>query len=167
MGSEINFGDKIFPAFGKGKLPNSEVSKRQSRWTAQSSNQALTAISGVAAFAATMPVSINNLIRIKNVIVTAYFSDSSAGSIYNVSEMATFYVYQSNFTNLDYSTGAAIPTFPYQSQKGDFEILAQALSNGIAIDARVYGGDVLAKTLITPGVGDQIQFSIAMLYEPL
>jgi hypothetical protein len=169
MGGQIKIGDRIFNAIGKGRLKQDDIATKQARWSNVASNIALTAIGNTATFAATVPfVPGTQLVNIKNIICIALFVDSSTGATYNVSEQVNLYLYPANFSNLDYVAGAAIPRFTYQSGGIDYQILANlGGSSNVAIDATIYGGDIVAKTLITPGVGDQVQFALSVLYEPL
>lgn len=168
MGSQVKIGDRIFNALGKGRLAQEYVSKEQIRWVNGLSSVALTALGNTATFAASLAIVQNNqLIRIKNIICIALFVDSSTGATYNVSDQVNLYLYTLNWANLDNASGITVVRLPFQSSGGAYDILAQLNAGSIAIDATVYGGDVSAKTLITPAAGDQIQFSLSVVYEPL
>jgi hypothetical protein len=109
-----------------------------------------------------------SLVRVKNIICIAYFHDSSAGTTYNISELVTILYYSAGSANLDYAPGAVSFRFPYQNAGIDYNILGNVNASGrIDIDGYVDGGDVLAKTGITPGAGDTVDFALSMLYEPL
>lgn len=168
MGSQVKIGDRIFNAVGRGALKQSEVTQNQVRWVCNSTITALIAPGNTATFAATINVVPGTkLIVIKNMIATAIFIDSSTGASYNLSHLINLYLYQVNFANLDYDAGAGLPVFPSQAGGIPYEILCGLNGVSFAVDVRLFGGDVLAGALVTPAAGDQVQFGLSVLYEPL
>jgi hypothetical protein len=169
MAGKMNLGSRTFDAKGFGRLTQqSSVTSKQIRWSCMSDVQPLIAVNGEALMAANIAVVPGSkLIIIRNILAVAIFTDSSTGAKYNLSNSCYLYLYQNNFSNLDYSAGAGLPIFPSQAKSDNYEILCNLITDNVAIDLRLSGGDVLIKAGVTPAAGDSVQMQVSILYEPL
>jgi hypothetical protein len=166
MAGKVNFGSRVFPALGQGKLKQGETAKNQLRLSAQSGSAPLIALNQTAQISTLINiVPGSGLIRIKDIIAFVEFADAGV-AVYNVSERAKVYLSAANYGNLD--TGGVFTPFLFNQSRGmPYDILAQVINNQITIGIDIYGGDVVNLTGITPGAADTILTQVTVFYEPL
>jgi len=166
MGSPIIFGSRKFNAENQGKsLAQAQPVRKQMRVTCDGSTDSLTTLGATCLVTFVVPVSPGcKLINLINLIGFADFVDAGVAN-YNVSDKIRLYINRSQFGNLDSNL-----SFPYLNNQSSVPynfLLNVSATSEITIYLIIYGGDVLAATGITPGVGDTIVSQITMIYEPL
>lgn len=166
MGSKINFGGRIFPAKGEGKLYKDAPTQVGKAWASIGfgSNPVVITFNSVIGVVINLNT-VYSKVLLTDLYVKCIFIDVSTGVWYNVSELVTSYPGVTNCVNTRNEIRFS------NAQKNDIGMVLSTDQVGANSTlnwfTEINGGDVFTLTGVTPVAPDSFQFYLNIGYYPI